>query len=290
MTMQVFEQIRLQQPEHLFIAADGPRFQQTGEAALCEATRVGVLNRIDWPCKVKTLFRSENLGCGKAVSGAINWFFDHVEEGIILEDDCVPHPTCFSFCTAMLAQYRCDEKIMHINAGNYQMGKKRGNASYYFSRYAHVWGWATWKRAWQRYDFTLKRYQHLPPTGLNAFLQSELRSIYEVRADAWDIQWFMTVWFNNGWVITPNVSLVKNIGYGKSATHTHSFPKWFKKIQYGEIERITHPKSNNIDEEADQFSANTLYKPGHLLLALKKIVKGNTLLYDMYKRISKSIY
>jgi len=282
----VFRQIRLQQPEQLFIAADGPRADRPEEAALCEATRTAVLNGIDWPCKVETLFRPHNLGCGKAVSTAIDWFFGHVEEGIILEDDCVPDPTFFSFCTAMLTKYRLSPNIMHINAGNYQAGMQRGNASYYFSRYAHVWGWATWRRAWQYYDFTLLRYQHDSRQGLNNFMRSELESIYNAKTDTWDTQWFMTVWFNKGWVITPNISLVKNIGFNRNATHTRFVPRWFNKMQYGKIADIKHPTENNIDEEADRYTINTVFNPGGLSLGLKKIVKNNALLYNLYKRIS----
>lgn len=285
-TLKVFRQIRLQQPEQLFIAADGPRQDRPGEAALCEATRTAVLNGIDWPCEVTTLFREHNLGCGKAVSSAIDWFFSQVEEGIILEDDCVPDPTFFSFCTAMLTRHRTNETIMHINGGNYQAGISRGNASYYYSRYAHIWGWATWRRAWQYYDFTLQRYRHVSREGLNTFLQSELQSIYNAWTNTWDIQWFMTVWFNKGWVVTPNVSLVKNIGYGKEATHTRAAPGWFKKIRYGAITEISHPGNSNIDEEADRYTLNTLYSPGSLSIRLKKIVKNNTLLHKLYKRIS----
>lgn len=288
MALQVFEQIRLQQPEQLFIAADGPRREYINEAALCRATRLAILERIDWPCKVETLFQTQNLGCGKAVSTAINWFFSHVEEGIILEDDCIPDASCFSFCSAMLDRYRFDTSILHINAGNYQLGTQRGNASYYFSRYAHVWGWASWRRAWKFYDFTLQRYRHEPTQGLNTFLLSELQSIYEVRNDAWDIQWFMTIWFNKGKVITPNIGLVRNIGYGQSATHTQSMPRWFKKMKYGQIIAITHPETTNIDVEADQFTANTMYNQGHLYLALKKMIKNNLLLHKMYKRIFRS--
>ncbi|HEY8960101.1 hypothetical protein [Chitinophaga sp.] len=285
-TLQVFRQIRLQQPEQLFIAADGPRQDRPGEAALCETTRTAVLNGIDWPCEVTTLFREHNLGCGKAVSSAIDWFFGHVEEGIILEDDCVPDATFFSFCTAMLTKYRDNTTIMHINGGNYQAGIPRGNASYYYSRYAHIWGWASWRRAWQYYDFTLQRYKRDSREGLSTFLQSELQAIYGHRVDTWDIQWFMSVWFNKGWVITPNISLVKNIGYGKDATHTRVVPGWFKKIRYGTITAISHPDSYHINEEADRYTVNTLYNPGRLILRVKKIVKNNTFLYNLYKRIS----
>lgn len=285
----VFEQIKLQKPEQLFIAADGPRPGRAGELALCKATRTAVLNGIDWPCKVETLFRSYNLGCGVAVSSAIDWFFNHVEEGIILEDDCVPNATFFSFCTAMLAKYRANTNIMHINGSNFQSGKLRGNGSYYFSRYAHVWGWATWKRAWQHYDFTLKHYQHSSTAGLNAFLQSELQSIYQAKTDTWDIQWFMTVWFNQGRAITPNVSLVKNIGMGEAATHTHVVPKWFGQIQYGQLTDIKHPDEKEIDEEADNYTVATLYNQGNLSIKLKKLVKNNALLYNLCKRIYRSV-
>ncbi|MGF6849123.1 hypothetical protein QFZ51_004358 [Chitinophaga sp. W3I9] len=284
-TLFVFSQIRLLQPEQLFIAADGPRPDRPGEAALCEATRTAVLQGIDWPCKITTLFREHNLGCGKAVSSAIDWFFSQVEEGIILEDDCVPDPTFFSFCTAMLERYRLNNTVMHINGSNYQSGVTRGMASYYFSRYAHVWGWATWRRAWQHYDFSLHRYQHNSRSGLNTFLRAELQSIYDAQTDTWDIQWFMTVWFCKGWVITPNISLVRNIGYGKEATHTRSTPRWFRKIHYGAITDIIHPGENNIDEAADQYTINTLYNSGRLSIRLKKIVKNNRLLYSLYKRI-----
>ncbi len=287
--MLVFEQIRLQQPDQLFIAADGPRADQPEEAATCELVRMAVLNCIDWPCKVETLFRTDNLGCGKAVSSAIDWFFSHVEEGIILEDDCLPDATFFPFCTALLKQYRLSENIMHINGSNYQLGALRGDGSYYFSRYAHVWGWATWRRAWQHYDFSLNRYRDFSRHGLNIFLQSELQSIYDAQTDTWDIQWFMTVWFNKGWAITPNVSLVKNIGYGEQATHTHAIPQWFNKIQYGKIAEIKHPEKNNIDEEADSYTVCTLYNPSKLTIKLKKIVKNNAILYNWYKRIYRSV-
>lgn len=287
--MLVFEQIKLQQPDQLFIAADGPRTDRPEEAAQCELVRMAVLKCIDWPCKVETLFRTDNLGCGKAVSSAIDWFFSHVEEGIILEDDCLPDGTFFPFCTTLLERYRLDENIMHINGSNYQMGTLRGDGSYYFSRYAHVWGWATWRRAWQHYDFSLDRYRDFSRQGLNIFLQSELQSIFDAQADTWDIQWFMTVWFNKGWVITPNVSLVKNIGFGEQATHTYTIPQWLKKIVHGKIAEIRHPEQNNIDEEADSYTISTLYNPNKLTIRLKKIVRNNAILYNWYKRIYRSV-
>lgn len=282
----VMEQIRAQRPSRLFIAADGPRADRPGEAELCTETRNSILKWIDWPCEVNTLFRDENLGCGLAVSSAINWFFRQVEEGIILEDDCVPDPTFFAYCASMLEVYRDNEQVYHINGSNYQMGRTRGHASYYASRYAHIWGWASWRRAWQAYDFTLNDYAYYTRDGLNNMLQQEMQRIYDRQVDTWDIQWFFCVWFNKGICITPNTSLVRNIGYGKDATHTHQTPSWFRQMHYGTMPIITHPLSLTIDTAADQFTADTLYNSSILVTTLKKIVKTNPILSRLYQLIS----
>jgi len=285
-TLVVFEAIRAQRPSKLYIAADGPRLNRQGEKELCEETRNTVLKAIDWPCTVSTLLRDDNLGCGKAVSSAINWFFHQEEEGIILEDDCVPDHSFFSFCACMLDRYKEEAHIYHINGSNFQMGHTRGDASYYASRYAHIWGWATWRRAWKQYDFTMNNYAGRSKEGLNAMLLDELQSIYNKEVDTWDIQWFFSVWFNQGWCITPNCSLVKNIGYGKDATHTHQTPSWFKHIRYGTLPVITHPSVLICDTTADQFTADTLYNSSGLVKKLKKIVKTNPILNKLYQLLS----
>lgn len=284
--LQVLEQIRIQQPRQLFIAADGPRASHAGEAELCRKTREVLRERIDWPCEVRTLYRDVNLGCGKAVSGAIEWFFDHVEEGIILEDDCIPDPTFFHYCAYLLAYYRDHEQVMHIGGSNFQQGKVRGMGSYYFSRYSHVWGWATWRRAWKNYDYTLDMYRESPLTDLNPSLRGALRAIYHQQIDTWDIQWFMSVWFSGGWAITPNVSLIRNIGYGLGATHTRRVPGWFKKIRYGSLPLLTHPDVFDVDRVADHFTATTLFNDSKWSVRIKEIIRQHDFLYQLYRRIS----
>ncbi|WP_343692721.1 glycosyltransferase family 2 protein [Chitinophaga sp.] len=284
--MIVFDTIRAQQPSRLYIAADGPRAHKSGEKELCEETRKAVLEAIDWPCDVRTLLRDENLGCGKAVSSAINWFFYQEEDGIILEDDCVPDPTFFSFCASMLDRFKDDDNIYHINGSNFQMEHTRGDGSYYMSRYAHIWGWASWRRAWEQYDFTMNKYADRSREGLNNMLRDELQRIYNKEVDTWDIQWFFSVWFNHGACITPNCSLVRNIGYGKDATHTHQTPPWFRKIRYGTLPAITHPSVLSCDTTADQFTADTLYNSSVLVKKLKKIVKTNPILSKLYQLLS----
>ena len=146
-TKRVFEAIKKIKPKKLFISADGPRENKVGEKQKCLTVR-SIFDNIDWDCEVKTLFQEKNLGCKIAATTAVTWFFQSVEEGIIIEDDCLPNKSFFLFCQKMLATYRKHEAIMHISGTNFQFGNKRGEASYYFSRCIHMWGWATWRRAW----------------------------------------------------------------------------------------------------------------------------------------------
>jgi len=285
-TIRILESIRQQQPASLFIAADGPRDQRPGEEELCQQTRDLVMEHIDWPCQVHTLFRNNNLGCAKAVSSAINWFFSQVEEGIILEDDCLPDPSFYTFCSQLLDRYRHQHDVMHIGGSNYQSGTQRGNASYYYSRYAHIWGWATWRRAWQYYDFSLHRYRQYDTGNIPVHFIRDLDAFYALKMDTWDTQWFLSVLFNNGLCITPNTNLIRNIGYGREATHTKTEPAWFRKMVYGSIPDITHPYIIQPDQEADAYTIDTVYKYNPLFRMVKKIVKNNTLLYNLYKRIS----
>ncbi|PGH37845.1 MAG: hypothetical protein CRN43_18725 [Candidatus Nephrothrix sp. EaCA] len=153
-TAAVFDAIRKAKPKKLYIAADGPRKGNIDDIVSCMQTR-SVVEHIDWDCKAERRFLDENAGCRMAVSSAITWFFDQEEEGIILEDDCLPHPSFFPFCETLLAQYRDNHSIMHITGNNFQFGKKYGDASYYFSTIAYIWGWASWRRAWEKYDVSL---------------------------------------------------------------------------------------------------------------------------------------
>jgi hypothetical protein len=163
-TEQVFEAIAKAKPRCLFVAADGPRTDKEGEAEKCQAVR-DIIKRVDWDCEVKTLFREQNLGCKEAVSSAITWFFEQVEEGIILEDDCLPSDSFFSFCAELLEKYRDDKRIMMISGDNFQDGIQRGDASYYFSSVPWIWGWATWRRAWRLYDREMQTF----PSFVKAF-------------------------------------------------------------------------------------------------------------------------
>ncbi len=227
-TQQVFEEIRKAKPRQLFVAADGPRESIAGEADKCQDTRK-IIEQVDWDCEVATLFRDKNLGCGKAVSSAIDWFFGYVAEGIILEDDCLPNQSFFYFCQEMLELYREDTRVMHISGSNFQFGQTWSDGTYYFSRMVNVWGWASWRRAWQHYDFSLSAFPAFEKQNLikyfspvtevkNRYLKKFFRRTYQKEYDNWDPQWLFAVYIHHGLCVVPNVNLISNIGYGEDAT------------------------------------------------------------------------
>jgi len=261
-TARVLDAIKYAQPKQLFVACDAPREYKDGEAEKVAETKALIKSMIDWECDVQTLYRDKNLGCKKAVSSAIDWFFEHVEQGIILEDDCVPDKTFFNYAEELLKKYKDDELVMHIGGSNFQHGKIRGDASYYFSRYNHIWGWATWRRAWEHYDVAIPDFpQFVKDKKINEiwdkkYIQDiwldKFESVYEKKVDTWDYQWTYAIWKNNGLSIIPNKNLITNIGFGEDATHTK------RKDMYAEMElqsmkELIHPKTKEIHTKADAF-------------------------------------
>lgn len=270
-TAQVFQRIREIQPTTLFVAADGPRSAKEGEQEKCEAVRNLILEGIDWPCNVKTLFRDHNLGCGHAVSGAINWFFQNVEEGIILEDDTLPDPSFFEFCKTLLEKYRHDDEIKLISGNNFQNGNWRGDGSYYFSAYTHNWGWASWRRTWQEYDFRLDKLDESALEKNMSFYFNDkkvkqywMQTFYKLRngiLDTWDVQMLFCTWAKRGLAILPNINLVSNIGFGESGTHNINKNDVQADIPLYSMSEIKHPSEKVLNKEADDYSFRQYYAP-----------------------------
>lgn len=281
-TKLVFAEIKKAKPDRLFIAADGPRKERIGEVDLCREVRE-IIDEIDWNCKVETLFRNENLGCGNAVKSAIEWFFSYVPEGIILEDDCLPDQTFFRFCGNMLEYYRHDENVMHVSGSNFQFGKSRGNSSYYFSKFIEIWGWATWRRAWQHYDFTLDTYDLTARGKINSYFDNKnffnywskkFEDIQLGRIDTWDFQWMYTVAKQNGLCINPNQNLIKNIGFDENGTHTKGRSSAYYKVinnpVYSMPRMIIHPSDIFSDAEADNYTFRVRHQLPFLYRAINK--------------------
>lgn len=229
-TQRVFDAIRKAKPPRLYIAADGVRIDRPGEAQMVEQVRE-IATAVDWPCEVKTLFREQNLGCKHAVSGAITWFFEHEEQGIILEDDCLPDLSFFGFCENLLNFYAENQQIMHI--GGYKPVEIPSiNFDISFSRVTHVWGWATWRNRWSKYKldinqsekedlYYLDKYEFFNSKSKTAKRKRILTALYDGKINTWDYQWNFTVRTNSGLAIRPNINLVMNIGDGHpQATHT----------------------------------------------------------------------
>jgi hypothetical protein len=259
-TKRVFEQIRKAQPRQLFIAADGPK---RGEEEKCKQAREEVMNNIDWICEVKTLFRDKNLGCKYAVSGAIDWFFQNVEEGIILEDDTLPNQSFFRFCEELLEKYRDDERIMHISGYN-PFGKlTQSYYSYIFSKYPLIWGWATWKRAWRLYDVNIKTFPTFKKEDKihSVFFSSEekkyklkiLTKLYNGEINTWDYQWDYCVFSNSGLSIIPTVNVVKNIGFLEDSTHTRIEDKRIVDFEGEIVFPLTHQIFTINNRKKDKY-------------------------------------
>lgn len=274
-TQRVFDKIKKQKPAKLYVASDGPRKNKEGEKELCDETRK-IIKQVDWNCEVKTLFRQENLGCKKAVSSAIDWFFENEEMGIILEDDCLPDQSFFGYCAELLEKYRDDERIMMISGDNFQNGIKRGDGSYYFSKSIHIWGWATWKRAWKKYDADIKTFPLFKKqnrissivngkTNQLAWL-ANFEAVFEKRLDTWDYQWTYAIWANGGLGILPNINLISNIGFRIDATHTRSEDNKYANMKTDRLEKIIHPTFTIEDKIADDY----FFKKNMTLISLIK--------------------
>jgi len=288
-TQRVFDEIRKQQPKFLYVAADGPRRNRADDIEKCSETRA-IITQIDWDCKLKLLFREENLGCGKAVSSAITWFFENVEMGIVLEDDCLPHPDFFGYCRELLFKYKDSDKIHWIAGNNFDISSRLTDASYYYSAYNHVWGWASWRRVWKDYhyeisDFSKKEICHKIDNYFNTlgerlywknrFQIIKNKKIAQKRGiNTWDYQATFSMWMKNGLSILPQKNLISNIGFGVDATHTSTKQLTFTTKP---ILPIEHNLEIIQDKKVDyQYYKNFIYKPlwKYPLLKIKLLIES----------------
>jgi len=284
-TIKVFEEIKAIKPLYLYIAADGPRNDRQNDLENCQKVKE-IISQIDWHCEIKTKFNEFNLGCGLAVSSAITWFFNHVDNGIILEDDCVPHKDFFYFCEEMLYRYESNINITSIAGSCFQKHTNLKDYSYYFSVHNKIWGWATWKRTWDYYDLKLSNItsDEFHKMIMSNFKQKKERKywlkVFETTKagliDTWDFQFMFLQWKLNGLTITPNVNLIKNIGFDNDATHT----RWgAKNINFTRethpILPLKHPLVIQRDIKADEyyFKKYIQHKPRIIVKIIRNINK-----------------
>ncbi len=281
----VFNEIRKVKPLKFFVAADGPREDRKGEMEKCQAVRE-IVKQVDWECEVFTNFREQNLGLKKAISSAIDWFFENVEEGIILEDDCLPHPIFFRFCEELLERYREDKRVMVISGDNFLFGRKRANYSYYFSRYNHCWGWATWRRAWLNYDGEIRIWPEIKDgdwlkdilggSDIVRYWFNIFQLAYVDKIDSWAYPWTFSCWIQNGLSILPNVNLVSNIGFGSESTHTKGSSLFASMAVEAMDFPLKHPPFVIRDARADDFVQKNHFDVSNTFFRVikKKLMKG----------------
>lgn len=268
-TQLVFEAIAKARPTRLLVVSDGPRATRQGEDELVRKTRA-IIDQVDWPCEVSCNYSDINLGCKKRVSSGIDWVFDQVEEAIILEDDCLPDPSFFRYCKELLESFRHDHRIGMISGDNFQWGKRRNKDSYYFSRYAHIWGWATWKDRWKdSYDVSMSTWPSLRDDGwLEDLLGSGEELGYWTKVfdkvaageiDTWDFQWVYANWISGRLAVLPNVNLISNIGFGVNATHTTGDAEVANMLTESLDFPLVHPQSLIRNARFDQFTFERLF-------------------------------
>ena len=265
----VFEQIRQAKPPILLLVADGPRSEYQDEEKNCSDVRK-IVRQIDWDCQVMTHYSKTNMGCKLRVSSGLDWVFSQVEDAIILEDDCVPHPSFFEFCDRLLEKYKDDDRIFSISGTTFQPNSRQDINSYYFSKYPHIWGWATWRRAWKFYDVEIKSWEKIRNEGnlksiisekqVRAYWNRKFNQLYQNKIDTWDFQWTFSSFIQNGLHIIPNQNLVSNIGFGDDATHTKKNGKLSKRKTYKMEFPMIHPDVMLRDFNADRFTESYVYQ------------------------------
>lgn len=272
-TKQVFQEIRKAKPKQLFIAADGPRTKE--EKKKTDAVRKYILDNIDWECNVNTLFSDLNNGCGIGPYKGISWFFENVEQGIILEDDCLPSQSFFHFCDKMLKKYKKNKDIVQISGTNF-LENESSSKSYIFSKYCASWGWATWARCWKNFDLNLSQYKTFREIKFKQRLWlfdkilkwtyfSFVKKIKKIHF--WDYQWNIYRSIVGRLNIIPKISLVENIGFGEDATHTR---RSISNVGRNNLKfPLIHPKKVISNKSYDQ----RFYRERIIPQALKNLIK-----------------
>lgn len=269
----VFEAIARAQPKKLFVISDGPAKPEDEEK--CRECRA-IIENVDWDCDVITKYPEHNIGARNNVPEGVQWVFSQVETCIFLEDDCLPDPSFFSFCETLLAYYRDDERVMHINGGNFLFNQIPISDSYYFSRYMFTgYGWASWKRAWKNYDLDMRALPDFEEKNLMSFVfddQEELefwtqkfRDVYSGKLISYCYPIFFAGWAQSGLSIMPSVNLVSNLGFRADAVHTNTAYErmYLANIPRGSIEEIKHPNYVVRHREADRYLFDIYFGSKH---------------------------
>ena len=279
LTSRVLSRIAEVRPPELFVIADGPRTDVPSDAENCAAVRA-LINSIDWCPRVRQIYSDTNLGCRVRLSTGISEVFENTAEAIVIEDDCLPHPTFFKYCDELLARHRHDDHVMSIGGSCFQYGWPC-DTSYFPTRFAHVWGWASWRRAWQLYDVSMSDWPFarndpslldLPTAGYRDYWTRVFDMVYSGQIDTWDFQWTYAHMRHRGVSIAPSVNLVENLGFGDGATHTARVPPWLRQTSSPMSFPLRHAQSRVADDVRDDrtFYCCNLLRPPRMPVRLPR--------------------
>jgi len=295
-TKEVFYAIREAKPKKLYLASDQGRIADAQERKSVQEIRDFILNKIDWDCQVETLFHTENQGCRKALTQALNWFFEHEEMGIILEDDCVPSKSFFPYQQELLTRYKNDERIMCVSGINMLEQKTYSNSSYFFSEVPLIWGWGSWRRAWNLQVEAIQNFMEIKKLNIplttdrkaNRMWWKQISRNYQGEIDTWDYLWSFTNLINNGLTIIPSKNLVKNIGLGHvSATHT-KYRDESKIIEPKELHfPLSHPPFIGSNTQYDKHLYQVNFNLGNIFQKVRskiRVLKGRYSIKDQKGR------
>lgn len=296
LAQRVMQSVAVARPERIFLACDGPATDRDGEMEAVAATRAALEASITWDARVERRYLEENLGCRRAVESAITWFFDHVEAGIILEDDCLPNQDFFAFCTELLERFADEPSVMQIAGDNSaRISPCRVSADYFFIRRTPIWGWATWRRAWEKYDWGLKDFISeginlstvYPNPKERQMREQVLSKIAQGRGlDTWDFIWSWSVSRAFGMSVVPSVNLVSNIGFGSGATHTTASQNPRAAVPTKEIMPLRHPRRIRPSFVAERQFFRRAHRMSNRLKVEKRIRKA----LGFGRRAANSVY
>lgn len=259
----VLDAISAVSPTELYIFQDGPR--NDNDKVLCAEVRRVLQEKVYWPCDKHTFFSENNLGCGPGPAAAITWFFNQVESGIILEDDCIPSRDFFYYCENLLLKYEKDERIGFVGGCNYGYYSLNNSTYSFCSGHHETWGWASWRRAWKIFDYDLNSiskatFQQTIKDYFKSFKEREywMDIFQKVKKDrfndsCWDYQFYFSMWVKGMLAICPNYNLVSNTGYGDDATHTHNQDNKLLSRPTESIQKIIHPTHVEYDYNFDKY-------------------------------------
>lgn len=274
-TRLTFDRIRKIKPRTLYLASDGPKLNSSNKVLNEINETRSIIKNIDWDCNVHTKFEKKNLGCKYAVYSAISWFFDNEEQGIILEYDCLPDLTFFTFCETLLEKYKNNDTIFSISGNNFDFGYvnnlNKNKNSYYFSHISKLWGWAAWSRSWKYFDIELSDFTDFRDNNSidnliykkkhRKYWIDKINQVYlGINNSTWGFIWLYTLFKHNAYCITPNVNLVSNIGFGEEATHAKDKTSLFSNIKAKSINLIEHPLVIEPNFKSDTRFTELLYQ------------------------------